>query len=103
MAFLLFSAVILWIPPFKRWTRYLLFIVVPISYPTLRNHAEGNYEAILSWGLLIIYFGHQKRNPFLLAFGVLLATIKVQACVILVVMSREISFNKIKANKLLEL
>jgi hypothetical protein len=86
MSFLLFTAVILWIPPFKHWTRYLLFVIVPISYPTLRNYAEGNYEAILLWGLLIIYLAYQKRNPFLLAFGVLLATIKVQACFLLILL-----------------
>lgn len=86
LAFLLFAVVILWIPPYRHWTRYLLLVILPISYPTLRNYAEGNYEAFVLWGLLAIYFGYQKQNPFLMAFGVLLATIKVQACVLLVAM-----------------
>ncbi len=86
LAFLLFTAIIAWLPPYKHWTRYFLLFFLPISFPTLRNYAEGNYEAFVLWGLLAIFFGYQKKLPLLLAFGVLLATIKLQACVVLIAM-----------------
>ena len=86
LAFLLFTAIVAWIPPYKHWTRYFLLFILPISFSTLRNYAEGNYEAFVLWGLLAVFFGYQKKLPFLLAFGVLLATIKVQACVVLIAM-----------------
>jgi hypothetical protein len=84
LAFLLFTALIAWIPAYRGWTRYLLLIGLPLSYLTLRNYAEGNYEAFVLWGLFCLFYGYQKQIPLLLAFGVLLATIKLQNCIILV-------------------
>lgn len=78
LAYLLMLGLVLWIPPYKGWTRYVLLMVLPLSWITLRNYAEGNYEAFVVWGLFGIWWGLEHRSPWVLGLGLLLGTIKPQ-------------------------
>lgn len=86
LAYILLIALVLWIPVYTGWPRYILLFILPISWITLRNYAEGNYEAFVLIGLFCIWTGLDRHNGLLLAFGLLLGTIKPQLVVLLMLM-----------------
>lgn len=83
LGFLLFTGLVVSVPRFKHWTFILLIVGLQLSFITLRNYAEGNYDAIVLWGILFIVWGYEKKWPLLIAAGILLATIKIQTCFLL--------------------
>ncbi len=54
-----------------------IFLLV-LSYPSLRNLADGNLEALVVAGVVLICAGYNQRRPIWLALGVLLAAVKFQ-------------------------
>jgi hypothetical protein len=61
----------------------LAVILVVISFPSLRNIADANLEGLLVGGAVLTVAGYQRKNPVILALGVLFITIKPQACFVL--------------------
>ena len=62
-------------PKFLYWISILLLV---ISFPSLRNIADGNMENIVIGGVLLIIYGYSSKHPYAVIIGVLLATIKIQ-------------------------
>ncbi len=60
----------------KRWLIGLW--VIATSYLTLRQVADGNLEAFVMAGILLILGSLGRKNPWLLAVGILLAATKIQ-------------------------
>ena len=58
-----------------RWVGVLLLVT---SFPSVRHIADGNFEALEIAGLLLGVAGFHKRNVWLMAAGLLLATAKAQ-------------------------
>jgi len=59
----------------RHWLAILMLIS---SYPSLRQVADGNVEALVVGGVLLILYGLRKENSLLLAIGILLASAKFQ-------------------------
>jgi len=62
------------------WLSALLLIV---SYPILRLFADGNLDPLTLAGALLCVIGYQKRHSLVLTAGILLASTKPQASVLL--------------------
>ena len=54
-----------------------IFLLV-LSFPSLRNLADGNLEGLVIAGIALIVWGYNTSAPILLSLGILLATIKFQ-------------------------
>jgi len=61
-----------------RWLHWLGITLLCSSYLTLRLLADGNLEALVILGTLMIVAGYRRHNIWILAGGMLLATSKVQ-------------------------
>jgi hypothetical protein len=61
--------------PRWRWVGVLLLVT---SFPALRLIADGNFEALIIGGVLLLVMGYARQQVGLLAAGILLATAKVQ-------------------------
>ncbi|NMC14540.1 MAG: hypothetical protein GYA34_16840 [Chloroflexi bacterium] len=62
---------------------WLSIFLLVISFPALRNIADGNMENIVVGGVLLSIYGYDKKNVFALAAGILIATIKIQEVTLL--------------------
>jgi hypothetical protein len=85
MAFLTAISLILAVPRnLARRRSYLLVILAAVlSFPALRNYADGNIDGLLLIGLLLLSYGYREEKPVLFGLGVLLVTIKPQASALL--------------------
>jgi hypothetical protein len=54
-----------------------------IAYPTVRNFADLNLEQFMILGVLLILYAFKKKQPYLMAFGLLLAAFKPQETLLL--------------------
>jgi hypothetical protein len=68
-----------------RWLYWLAILLLVTSFPALRHSADGNFEALVIGGILLIVHGYTRQQPYLLAGGILLAVAKPQEVVLLVV------------------
>lgn len=57
---------------------YLSIFILILSFPSLRNIADGNVEGIVIGGLLLILYGYKSKNALATVIGVIFATIKFQ-------------------------
>ncbi len=64
------------------WLSILLLVV---SFPAIRNIADGNMENLVVGGVLLILYGYSSKNLYALVIGILLATIKLQEVTLLLV------------------
>lgn len=69
----------------KRWFYWLAVFLAVASFPSLRNIADANLEGIMIAGVLLVIAGYQRQQPFILALGILTATIKPQSASLLMV------------------
>jgi hypothetical protein len=67
----------------KTWLYGLAILLLVVSFPSLRNIADANLEGILVGGAVLTVAGYRRKDPVLLAFGVLFITVKPQACFVL--------------------
>jgi hypothetical protein len=85
MGFSMAVALTLAVP--RRQVRQGLYVVLvlasALSPLAWRNYSDGNIDGLLLIGLLLLVYGYREEKPFLLGLGVLLATIKPQAVVFL--------------------
>lgn len=63
----------------KKWHYWLAILLLVTSFPALRTSIDGNYEILITIGALLIVWGYNRHNPFILAFGILLITAKPQS------------------------
>lgn len=69
----------------RRWYAGILALV--LSYPALRELMDGNFEAFAILGVLLMVRSYERRQPVLLALGVLPAMIKPQITYLLFVIA----------------
>ena len=61
-----------------------IFLLV-ISFPSIRNIADGNMENLVVGGVLLILYGYSSKHLYAIVIGILLATIKLQEITLLLV------------------
>ncbi len=64
------------------WLSILLLI---ISFPSIRNFADGNMESLVVGGVLLILYGYSSKHLYAVVIGILIATIKLQEVTLLLV------------------
>jgi hypothetical protein len=62
----------------KKKQNVLAIILLLVSFPALRNLADGNLEALVIGGIVLLIFGYNHSSPAAFSLGLLLATIKFQ-------------------------
>jgi hypothetical protein len=62
----------------ERRTRWLGILLLTASYLSLRQLADGNIEALVIGGILLVLHGYARRNEWTLAAGIVLGTGKLQ-------------------------
>lgn len=73
------AVLVLSVPPMPRRVIRLLGIMALVaSYLTLRHIADGNLEALVIGGVLLVLWGYRRQHSVALAGGFLLATAKIQ-------------------------
>lgn len=79
MMFFTLAVLLLSVPRHRNSGRYFaaLFLLLT-SFPVLRNFGDMNLQAYVISGLFIIIYAYQKQNPFLLAVGIVMASMKPQ-------------------------
>jgi hypothetical protein len=87
VAFLTAAALIVAVPRGLAGKGAYLAVVLAavLSFPALRNYADGNLNGLLLIGLLLIGYGYREEKSLLLGLGVLLAATKPQASLLLLV------------------
>jgi hypothetical protein len=64
------------------WLTILLLI---ISFPSIRNFADGNMESLVVGGVLLILYGYSSKHLNAVVIGILIASIKLQEVTLLLV------------------
>jgi hypothetical protein len=62
---------------------WMTIILLVISFPSIRNIADGNMENLVIGGVLLILFGYASKHRYALVLGILIATIKIQEVTLL--------------------
>lgn len=68
----------------RRWLYWLAIALLVTSFPSLRTSADGNLDGPVVLGCFLILYGYLHKHPYAAAAGVLTATMKPQATVLLV-------------------
>jgi len=63
----------------KKWLYLLSVMLMLTAFPTLRVLADGQLDAQVIGGVVLIVYAMRTKNPVALAFGALFATAKPQA------------------------
>ncbi len=80
LAFLTTLVLVISVPRIRNKRLYWLGIALLVfSYPSLRHMVDGNFEALVIGGALLTVLGFERKQPLILAFGVLLLSSKPQA------------------------
>jgi hypothetical protein len=83
IGFITLTVLIMSVPPApsKRlyWVSILLLV---LSFPSLRHMADGNFEALVIAGVILIVYGYREQYPLALATGILLAVAKPQETIL---------------------
>jgi hypothetical protein len=61
-----------------RWRQWAGVLLLASSFPSLRHIVDGNFEGLIIAGTLLLVQGLARRNLWMSAAGVLLATAKMQ-------------------------
>ena len=64
---------------------WLSILLLVISFPSIRNIADGNMESLVVGGVLLILYGYSPKHPYAVVIGILMATIKPQEVTLLLV------------------
>lgn len=84
--FLTLAVLILSVPQHYRKRIHLLSIVLLVTcFPAMKNYAEANVEFLTIGGILLTLFAYRNDKPYLLAIGAIMATVKPQAVVLLMI------------------
>lgn len=63
----------------KKWLFWLSVVLLITAFQTLRVFADAQLEVFIISGVLLVVGGYKRKNPYILAAGILLATTKPQA------------------------
>lgn len=66
------------VPQAPKNLRVFSIFILAVSYPALRTIVDGNFEAFIIGGALLLAHGFENKNIFTLSAGILLVTTKVQ-------------------------
>ncbi|MGD8732719.1 MAG: hypothetical protein PVH92_12635, partial [Anaerolineales bacterium] len=73
------------VPRIPLKTLYLVSILFAvISFPSIRNIVDGNFEAIVVGGVALLLYAYKHENVLLLVLGFVFATIKIQVVSLLI-------------------
>ena len=72
------TILVLSVPKKNERLDFVGIILLVTSFPAMRNLADGNLESIVIGGIILTGLGYQRKNPYLTALGILLASIKFQ-------------------------
>lgn len=64
---------------------WLAIFLLVLSYPSLRNIADGNLEAFVVVAVVLMLKGYARNSPIIITLGLLLATIKIQETWLLII------------------
>lgn len=62
----------------KKWLNFLSIFLLTVSIPALRHMVDGNFEALVIGGILLILYAYRVESPFVMAVGILLSICKPQ-------------------------
>ena len=80
LAFITTLVLIVSVPRIPNRRLYWLSVALLVfSYPSLRHMIDGNFEALVIAGALLTLQGYRRRQPVVLALGILLISGKPQA------------------------
>lgn len=68
----------------QRRLDFIAILLLVLSFPSLRNLADGNLEGLVIAGLALLIYGFNHQRPYIFAIGILLATVKFQETWLLV-------------------
>ncbi|MCU0512418.1 MAG: glycosyltransferase 87 family protein [Anaerolineae bacterium] len=71
----------------KPWLSRLALVLAITAYPGLRNIADANLDGLVVAGVLLLLAGYERKNPYLLAAGLLLASAKPQIVLLLLIVT----------------
>ncbi|MCB9435796.1 MAG: hypothetical protein H6673_02250 [Anaerolineales bacterium] len=67
------------------WKRFVSILLVATAYPALRLYGDANVDALVILGIWLLVAGYNRRISWMMALGVLIATIKPQAVTLLLI------------------
>jgi hypothetical protein len=69
----------------QKWRYWLAIVLLVLSFPSLRHMVDGEMEALVIGGAVLMVYAYRARRPVWLALGLLLALAKPQDSLLLVV------------------
>lgn len=79
-------ALLISVPRHEKRTHWIASaILLATTYPSLRQLTDGNLEALVIAGVLLILYALEKQHSFWLAIGILLTAAKIQASWLLLI------------------
>jgi hypothetical protein len=75
-------------------------LALVLAFPALRTIADGNFEALVILGCLLIGYGVSKQNVFALVAGILLATSKIQESWLLILLLPIVLLKQLRKDQL---
>ncbi len=72
-------------PDNKKRYWWLSVFLLSVSFPSLRHAVDGNFEGLVIVGILLALAGYERKNPYVLSAGVLMASAKPQEVVLFMV------------------
>lgn len=86
LALISFTILVFSVPRvFPRWKHWLSVMLLAASFLALRLAADGNFEGFIIAGAALMVYAYRKQHAGWMALGLLLATFKPQAVVLLLV------------------
>jgi hypothetical protein len=86
LALISFTILVFSVPRvFPRWKHWLSVLLLAVSFLALRLAADGNFEGFIIAGAALMVYAYRKQHAGWMALGLLLATFKPQAVVLLLV------------------
>lgn len=80
LAFLTLAILIVSVPRVQPIRHYWLSIILVVTaFPVLRHMIDGNFEVLIIGGALLIVYACHRRQPLVLALGILLIVSKPQS------------------------
>jgi hypothetical protein len=86
LALISFTILVFSVPRvFPRWKHWVSVMLLTVSFLALRLAADGNFEGFIIAGAALMVYAYRKQHAGWMALGLLLATFKPQAVVLLLV------------------
>lgn len=90
------------VPKAPKNLRVLSTFILATSYPALRTIVDGNFEAFVIGGALLLVHGFDHKNVFTLSAGILLVATKVQEGWILLLVLPALLFAQLNKRQIMQ-